>query len=145
MEIISFNKSYIDNVKELLSVEEIDPSTLQSYNLELFENDYFQSFICLNEGEVVASISLSIRLYVLEINHIFVKNDYRGKGIAKKLINKAFEFAKENDCESVLVNTAESNEAAKKLYEKLGFKQAGKVFDYFNNNQKQVFYIKKKF
>ena len=130
-------------VKLLLKDEDVDPSTNESYNIELFENSYFKSFLCLDGKDVVGSISLSVRLYVLEINHIFVAKNYRGKGVARSLIEKAFEYGLERKCESVIVNTSEDNVVARKMYEKLGFEEKGKVFDYFNHGKNQVFYMKK--
>ncbi|MFT4261587.1 MAG: GNAT family N-acetyltransferase [Candidatus Woesearchaeota archaeon] len=143
MKIIEFNESYLKDIKLLLREEDIDPSTNESYNIELFENSYFMSFLCLNDSEVVGSISLSIRLYVLEINHIFVANNYRGRRVGRSLIEKAFEYGLERKCESVIVNTSEDNFVARKMYEKLGFEKKGEVFDYFNHRKKQLLYMKK--
>lgn len=143
MKIIRYDNSYLNDVKQLLSVEEVDPRTGESYNLELFRNKYFTSFLRVESGEVVATISVSVRLYVLEINHLFVCEKHRGKGVATKLVRKAIRYAEDEGCESVVVNTAENNVVAQKLYEKLGFEQAGKVFDYFNNGLYQLFFIRK--
>lgn len=143
MKIIRYDNSYFDDVKQLLNVEEVDPTTGESYNLELFQNEYFTSFLGVEGGEVVGTVSVSVRLYVLEINHLFVDAKHRGKGVATKLVRKAIRCAEDESCESVVVNTAENNVAAQKLYENLGFEQAGKVFDYFNNGLYQLFFIKK--
>ena len=49
-------------------------------------------------------------------------SEYRGRGIASKLIEDAFERAKERGFKQVSLNCEFDNEGAMKLYEKLGFK-----------------------
>lgn len=52
---------------------------------------------------------------------IIVHPDYQGKGIATKIINDYIDFTREKQKE-ILIKTYKYN-PAKKLYEKLGFKQ----------------------
>lgn len=53
---------------------------------------------------------------------MFVSKDFRGHGIAKKLINQVIEQVKAiTDIEQINLTVISDNENAKKLYEKIGF------------------------
>lgn len=54
------------------------------------------------------------------INGLFVEEEYRGKGIATKLIDEAIKIAKEN-YNYIEINVMYNNEVAYKIYKKLGF------------------------
>ncbi|HCW34844.1 MAG TPA: GNAT family N-acetyltransferase [Staphylococcus sp.] len=58
----------------------------------------------------------------LYIDSVAVFSEYRGRGIASKLIEDAIERAKERGFKQVSLNCEFDNEGAMKLYEKLGFK-----------------------
>ncbi len=56
-----------------------------------------------------------------KLNEIFVKEDFRRKGIASDLLNRLFEHAKKVNCEHVELNVNVENESGKRLYENEGF------------------------
>ena len=53
---------------------------------------------------------------------VLIHPDYRGKGIATKIINDYINIARNNNNKSIRLSTYKYN-PAKKLYERLGFKQ----------------------
>jgi len=55
------------------------------------------------------------------IEHVIVDENYRRKGIGKKLLETAIEYAKENNCYKVVLQSGIKRIEAHKLYEKLGF------------------------
>jgi len=75
------------------------------------------------------SSALAKRTFIL--NDLYVKKDARGNGVAKKLMNKAKEFAKENKAKNIILRTAKTNKNAQKLYESLGYKQDTVYYSYF--------------
>lgn len=59
---------------------------------------------------------------VCEMKRLFVKQKYRGQGIATKLIQTVFEFAKQNGYEKVFLETLpEVMKEAVSLYKRMGF------------------------
>jgi len=61
-----------------------------------------------------------------DIHGVYVHADYRGKGIASRLLAKTLENAFAQDgITKVMLTVTEGNEAAKSLYEKYGFKTFG--------------------
>lgn len=84
-------------------------------------------FIAYHESDAIgfvqlypsfSSVSMK-RTWVL--NDLYVKQSGRGKGFGESLIKKALAFAKETDAKGVLLETAEDNRIAQRLYEKIGF------------------------
>ena len=59
---------------------------------------------------------------ILEIQKMYFLNDIRGSGLAKEILNSAFDFARLHGFKEVYLETTKSLWQAVKLYEKLGFK-----------------------
>jgi ribosomal protein S18 acetylase RimI-like enzyme len=65
--------------------------------------------------------------YLTELNlgfiyDIFVKEEFRGKGIGKKLLDKADEYCRKNGYSRIGLEVSTANESAINLYNKAGFK-----------------------
>lgn len=61
------------------------------------------------------------------LDTIVVHSNYRGRGIARKLIQAAINKSFQNNCILVGLNVDKNNPKAKKLYEKLGFSTVTEV------------------
>jgi [ribosomal protein S18]-alanine N-acetyltransferase len=66
------------------------------------------------------------------ITNLAVDKKYRGRGIATGLLNKVLDLAEELNVKSIFLEVKESNEAAKKLYSKFGFKQIARRKSYYS-------------
>ncbi|RKX78531.1 MAG: hypothetical protein DRP87_06100 [Spirochaetes bacterium] len=60
----------------------------------------------------------------IRIDSVAVDSELRGKGIGTTLIEEAISLAKKMGFRSIRLEVIDSNERAKKLYERLGFKTA---------------------
>jgi len=67
----------------------------------------------------------------IQIGNLAVAPDYHQRGIASKLLEQVIEFAKENHSKVVVLEVRQSNQAARRLYLKFGFKEAGKRKYYY--------------
>jgi N-alpha-acetyltransferase 30 len=61
------------------------------------------------------------------------KSEHRGKGIATALVSKAIDAMIEQDADEIALETEETNTAAMKLYERLGFLRSKKLHRYYLN------------
>ncbi len=61
----------------------------------------------------------------LEIERIYVKKEFKGKGVGQKLMNLGIEKAKEFNKDFVWLGVWEINQAAIEFYKKNGFTKAG--------------------
>lgn len=56
------------------------------------------------------------------LNDLFVKEEYRGRGISKELIEAAKKLAAENNAAEILLETEKTNDPGNRLYPSVGFK-----------------------
>ncbi|MCL5073128.1 MAG: GNAT family N-acetyltransferase [Actinobacteria bacterium] len=68
---------------------------------------------------------------VLRIDSIAVDKSIRSQGIGTLLINKVFEFAKNEGFKEVILEVVNTNPKAKALYERIGFREKKIVRYYF--------------
>lgn len=58
-----------------------------------------------------------------ELKRLYVRKDYRGKGLSKELYEKAIKHCKENEFKKIFLGTYDKLERAIKFYLKKGFKE----------------------
>lgn len=56
-----------------------------------------------------------------EVKRLFIRNEYRGKGISKELLNLLEKHAREQGCTKLFLDTRINLEPAVSLYHSLGF------------------------
>jgi ribosomal protein S18 acetylase RimI-like enzyme len=83
---------------------------------ETFENTAF----VLNDGDTFAGAVVVETFWgALHLKYVYVEENYRGKGFATQLMEKCFDFARENQCPFIFVETM--NFQALGFYQKMGF------------------------
>jgi peptide alpha-N-acetyltransferase len=76
---------------------------------------------------------------------IVVKESYRGKGIATKLVCMAIDAMTARDADEIVLETEVTNTASLKLYERLGFLRSKRLHRYYLNGNsafRLVLYLK---
>ena len=75
-----------------------------------------------NKGlQPVGMLRLEINEPAGWIGALFVEEPYRGKGVGKQLLNRAFDLCREMGKTMVALTVADKNEGAQRLYKSLGF------------------------
>jgi ribosomal-protein-alanine acetyltransferase len=78
-----------------------------------------------------------------ELENIVVAPEVRRTGIGKKLMDTLLVLARQTNSDAVLLEVRESNTAARRLYEELGFKENGQRRTYYTNpSEDAVLYSK---
>lgn len=62
-----------------------------------------------------------------------VREEYRGRGVATKLVRMAVDVMIERDADEIALETEVTNTAAMKLYERLGFLRSKRLHRYYLN------------
>ena len=62
---------------------------------------------------------------------LFVKSEYRKKGIGIMLMNASKNFAEKNNISGIELSTAISNGTAQNLYESLGYERDTEYYNYY--------------
>lgn len=99
--------------------------TEKTWNRFLSPNESVYALVAEVEGCVVGFVAYLFHRHTALINEtcylqdLYIDEKYRGQGIGKALILLVSERAKENGCLQVYWMTHESNEVARKLYNKI--------------------------
>ncbi len=113
-----------------------NPEKAKSFLKDRFQQKDSVIFMAFSsEGEAIgftqlypsfSSVSVQ-RTYIL--NDLFVSEKNRGAGVGEALLNRAKEFAKEENSKGLALET-ETNNPAQHLYERLGWKKDIHSFHY---------------
>ena len=107
-------------------------------------NEYINqciSFTAKSNGKTIgALLLLKTRPRTMEIMNISVYEDYQNKGIGKRLINKAIDYAKENEIKTLEIGTGNPGIYQMLLYQKCGFRIIGVDLDFFRRNHNEKIY-----
>lgn len=67
------------------------------------------------------------------LHTLAVEPDESGKGYGKAFVKYYEDYARENNCFELRIDTNKTNTLARKMYEHLGFEETGTVTCNFNN------------
>ncbi|MFP3596524.1 GNAT family N-acetyltransferase [Chryseobacterium sp. SIMBA_029] len=128
------NNTEIDFTEKIILLQEENQEELLAF-VRKFYPHYFKNrtpelgryFGIFKDDKLVAVTGERMQMNdMTEVSAVITDTDYLGKGYAKQLVafvaGKIFE-----DGKTPFLHVAESNEGAKKLYEKLGFHHRGKI------------------
>ena len=120
VEIVEASEKDIDKVLKI-ETESMQTNALTKQDFErALNNENYKLFICKFNGEVVGFVLLQIT-DELCVMGVAVEKEMRNVGVATRLFNKAFEFAKSINLQTVSLEVSEKNLTASLLYQKLGF------------------------
>lgn len=88
-------------------------------------------FVAESNGKIVGFITGRISKGVKHKEgsfDIYIKSEFRGKGIGNELMNKLLKWFKTKNCKTVSLNVYSSNKKAKQFYKCLGFKLVSETY-----------------
>ncbi len=81
-------------------------------------------YVIYNENEAIACGGIKpLNNEVAELARMYTSSSYRGQGLAKIIIERIIEYAKEKGYKKIILDTWKKSESAKRLYMSLGFKE----------------------
>lgn len=128
-EIINYTSDYEKDAKQLM----IDIS-VKEYGFKEFEKCFLESdyekykksggnfWIVLNKAKkVIGTMALEKSGDIGYLSGVYIHSEYRGNGIAQKLLELSIEHAKEQNIDNILLDTYANFESAVKFYERNNF------------------------
>jgi GNAT superfamily N-acetyltransferase len=114
-------------VLEMAKAIEVEKAYLRKLDNEI-PTGICKAWVVKNDGEIVASGAISIISYVpipddtnnivAYLHSIYTEKDFRGRKLARQIIEQAIDYCKENGIHRVILS---ASNAGRPLYEKLGF------------------------
>lgn len=118
-DLVDLQKAYL--IEEVISAD----CDISFYFVEMMLEDIILKqglFYYKKDGEFITKANVnSIGFKSLQLGGVFTKPEYRGKGLAKKTINKLIDYYSD-DYQILGLFVKKKNPAANKLYKNLGFK-----------------------
>lgn len=143
MEVRRFKKDDINSAKrlmvqlcELTNTEFNEERWLWSIKMRLYDALKKNGMFVAIEGDQVIGLCLAdISIEPTGASNGYIKSviideNARGKGVGKKLLKEAIDYLSTMDVDAILVNVRGETEGARKLYEKMGFKELYRVLQY---------------
>lgn len=120
---------------------------LIEYNLSKLPDEIKQlvnniHFILRDEsGKIVGGITGDMVWYRLHIDFLWVDESIRGKGYGKELLDSMENFARENHCKLIQLDTFSFQ--APDFYQKHGYEVIGVIEEFPTKEHQQYFFIKR--
>ncbi len=122
LEIFSLDPEDLDAILEIEQEAFITPWPREIFQME-FNIKRSYNRVCKDSSGKLVAYCLSWLIHdEVHILKIAVHKDYRGKGIARRLITDVIEYAKTKGATHAVLEVRTDNKPAISLYEKLGFK-----------------------
>ena len=124
---------------ESQKVQEIG-DLIRSYNRsnrEAAESEPLNIYVEDDSGELMAGLVAETFGNWLEIEYLFVKEEFRGQGIGSQLLQQAESEAKKKNCRYAFVNTYQFQAPA--FYQKHGYQEVFTLKDYPYTGQRHYY------
>jgi len=128
------NEENVYGAAELERLNFSDGWSLQSLKEEL--NNPNALYFVMKDDEndsVIALAGAIISFDTADIMNVSVKEEYRRRRLAFRILNELMEEAKKRGVSEFTLEVRENNKAARNLYEKMGFKFEGMRPDFYRD------------
>lgn len=129
---------FLPQIRDLITKDLSEPYSIYVYRYFLYQWAEL-CFMALDENRKLVGVVICklephrggpLRGYIAMLA---TKEEHRGRGIAITLVSKAIDLMIEKEADEIALETEETNTAAMKLYEKLGFLRSKKLHRYYLN------------
>lgn len=124
IKVVKMQNDHVYGVNALEKICFSQPWSLKSIEAEL-KNEHARFRVALNEGKVIGYVGMYNICACGYVTNIAVDPEYRRMGVAKKLLEEIIKCGLNEETEFISLEVRESNVAAIRLYECLGFKNVG--------------------
>ncbi|EFW16746.1 N-alpha-acetyltransferase mak3 [Coccidioides posadasii str. Silveira] len=141
---------YVPAMRQLISKDLSEPYSIYVYRYFLYQWGDL-CFMAMDQNDNLIGVVVSklephrgvpLRGYIAMLA---VQEEYRGRGIATKLVRMAIDAMIERNADEIVLETETTNTSAMKLYERLGFLRSKKLHRYYLNGNsafRLVLYLK---
>ncbi|NLY66807.1 MAG: ribosomal protein S18-alanine N-acetyltransferase [Tissierellia bacterium] len=128
----------LDRVMEIEKKAFSPPWTREAFLLELTKNLLAKYIVAEVDGLVVGYGGVWLIIDEGHVTNIAVDEKYRNMGIGSKIMEGLIQLCIDRNIASMTLEVRKSNEAAKALYKKFGFKEYGIRKGYYQDNNEDA-------
>lgn len=129
----------LEDVSAIQAIEK-ESATAAHWTREQYRSCFaHRSFLVAEEdGSISGFLCARLVATEWEIENIAVVEAARRRGIARELVEELMRRANSQDATAIWLEVRESNQPARQLYEKHGFKETGKRRAYYRNPEEDA-------
>lgn len=142
IKIVTMTLAHTSQIAQLEKLCFSDPWSEQSVSGEL-NNVLSLWLVAEDEGKVIGYVGSQSVLGAADMMNIAVHPDRRRQGVAERLVLALVDALKERMIHSLMLEVRVSNDAARALYEKLGFVCVGRRPGYYRNPKEDALILRK--
>ncbi|MDA8233576.1 MAG: ribosomal protein S18-alanine N-acetyltransferase [Clostridia bacterium] len=138
---IRFTPMGWEHIDEILAIEAVSfptPWSRQSFLHELSDNDLACYVVALDGDKVAGYAGMWIIIDEAHLTNVAVHPDYRGRGIGARLLEELLERAVKLGAERMTLEVRVSNQAARHLYTRMGFRPMGLRKGYYTDTREDA-------
>lgn len=131
----------LEDLEAIVTIERLSftlPWSEHAYRYELSENAAARLWVAEKEGQVVGMLVLWLILDEAHIATLAVHPAHRQRGIARRLLLQALRSAWQEGARQAFLEVRQSNLAAQRLYQQLGFEISGRRPRYYHDNNEDA-------
>lgn len=146
---IKYRFATINDFEDVQQIENecfIEPYSTEDLRYEFEKNPVNKIIVAENDEKVVGFIDYLITFNSSTIMQVAVTKEFRKNGIATQLLNemeKSFPKTIDDIVETITLEVRESNEAAKNLYLKNGYKIVVIKEHYYKDGENAIYMLKR--
>ena len=125
----------IDNEKDIMDIQVIYNDMIKQkkeLKKEMITNPYKILYSFKDNNSILGFIEISFIYDRIEIDYIYVLEEYRKRHIASSLMNEVISFGKDNNISNITLEVRIDNIPAINLYKKYDFKECATRKGYYN-------------
>ena len=143
-DIVNMTREHIGKIAELEKICFSTPWSESGLNEEI-DNPQSHFIVAVEDQKILGYIGVQEIVGEAYITNIAVFPEYRRQGVARKLLEKAIDDAKQRECMFITLEVRKSNSNAIALYDKLDFKNVGERKNFYTNPTENAIIMTKNF
>ncbi|GER67771.1 ribosomal-protein-alanine acetyltransferase [Weizmannia acidilactici] len=110
------------------------PWTREAFYNELVHNHFATYLVLIDQERVVGYCGVWVIVDEAHVTNLAVLPEYRGRKLGEALLRNVMEYARLNNAKTLSLEVRVSNDIARSLYKKLGFREGGIRKGYYTDN-----------
>jgi len=107
-----------------------------------YPDEHYKPFVYEEDGKIIGVVVLQQDYLMLDVYNLYVDLNHREKGVGRKLLDFAEEYAHKKKLHGVKIETGEDSKHAQRFYLKCGYQKVGKVKNYRLKDSVSIFFWK---
>ncbi len=138
---VSVRAMDLEDIEEVMKIEKICfaiPWSRHSFEREVKENMLAKYFVIELDGGIVGYGGMWIIIDEAHVTNIAIHPKFRGMNLGSFLLKTMIEYVHNIEVFKMTLEVRRSNEGARKLYRKFGFKDLGVRPKYYSDNNEDA-------